>query len=187
MLIRNCACAGRLAHRRSFEIERGITYLLQYEVRVAIFSGYGFFPSPSSLFAPALDIGRLTMVSRLLQFFAFAALAVGCTAVAPTGCAVSASVDHHIARPALDASVTPTFGWQLSSGCAGVQQAYRIVVTTSATALVVWDSGRTQSNSSANIACGVALEHGRRGVRHLSERKPLASKAQLMAVRPSPR
>ena len=41
MLIRNYARAGRLAHRRSFEIERGITYLLQYEVRVAIFSGYG--------------------------------------------------------------------------------------------------------------------------------------------------
>ena len=76
------------------------------------------------------------MVSRLLQFFAFTALAVGCTAVAPTGCAVRASVDHHIARPALDASLTPIFGWQLSSGCAGAQRAYRIVVTTSATALV---------------------------------------------------
>ena len=99
------------------------------------------------------------MLSR--QFLAFAALTVGCTAVAATGCAVRASVDHHIARPALDASLTPIFGWQLSSGCAGAQRAYRIVVTTSATALVAWDSGRTQSNSSANIACGVALEHAR--------------------------
>ncbi len=132
-------------------------------------------PVPTGCVANAQMTHFVPARARRLAFH----LRVMCAFSVAAACTVLPSVDHFVATPALDAALTPLFGWQLSSDCGGEQLSYRIRVTplfTSAAAddahghghdnIVAitdddaWDSGVVQSNVSANVLCGAELAPG---------------------------